>query len=271
MDEQRIIAENIAAIETLNPEEHPELTRLFRKTSLHAHLLYVWTYMQSHPFPRTMDQAGRGYWSIPVSYLKKEHGGSIETWQSHLAFLTDAGLLKRVKPDKLTKQEDLRTAYAEAREKRQQSPSFYQVIRYMPEIFRIAEETAQRYKAHGVNVGHITKADMIRVSGERRADEIFRDRRRIGAAENWTREQLKRAILQRISDQGYTTPDEIAGDVAKILPDTEHIAALQKCMIRKAAICKEAGCKYGAPTKEQRAAYHLEDQRWIITKKAADA
>lgn len=266
MNEQKIIRENIAAIEALDLELCPELTRLFRKTSIHAHLLHVWTYMQSHPFPRTMDQAGRGYWSIPVSYLKKEHGGSSETWQSHLIFLTDAGLLKRVKPDKLTKLEDLQAAYAEAREKRQRPPAFYQVIEYTPEIFRIAEETAQRYKAHGVNVGHITKADVIRVSGSRRADEIFRDRRRIGELEIWARDQLKAAMIRRIEDHGYTTPDEIAGDVKKIVPDPKHGEALKKSMIRKAAICKEAGCRYGAPTKEQRTTYQLEDQRWIITK-----
>ena len=33
MDEQRIIAQNIAAIEELDPELYPELTRIFRKTS----------------------------------------------------------------------------------------------------------------------------------------------------------------------------------------------------------------------------------------------
>lgn len=266
MDEQRIIAQNIAAIEALDPELYPELVRIFRKTSLHAHLLHVWTYMQSHPFPRTMDQAGRGYWSIPVSYLKKEHGGSVETWQSHLAFLTDAGLLKRVKPDKRTKLEDLQTAYAEAREKRQRPPAFYRVIEYTPEIFRIAEETAQRYKAHGVNVGHITKADVIRVSGSARANMIYGDGRKIGAPEIWARDQLKQVILQRIEEKGYTTWDEIARDVAKIVPDLKHRKALKKCMDKKADICAEAGCQHKPPKKEQRTAYQLEDQRWIITK-----
>lgn len=266
MDEQRIIAANIAAIEALDPELYPELTRLFRKTSIHAHLLHVWTYMQKHPFPWTQDHKGHGYWTIPVNYLKKEHGGSGETWKSHLLFLTDVGLLKRVKPDKRTKQEDLQAAYAEARKKRQRPPVFYRVIEYTPEIFRIAEETAQRYKAHGVNVGHVSKADMIRVSGARRADEIFRDQRKIGAPEIWARDQLKAAMIQRIEAKGYTTWDEIAGDVAKIVPDPEHKKALKKCMDRKTEICTEAGCQHKPPKKEQRTTYQLEDQRWIITK-----
>lgn len=268
MNEQRIIAQNMAAIEDLDPEQYPVLTKIFRnrRCFIHAHLLQIWSYMQKHKLPRETDHYGHGYWSIRVETLIKEYGGNEETWQSHIAFLVDIGLLKRVKPDERTNIKGLKEAYKDAKEKKHRSPSFFKVFRYTPEIFRSAEEAARRYKAHGINLAHVSKADVIRVSGQQQANATYRDLRKIGEPESWAWDQLKAAILQRISEKGYTTPEEIAGDVAKIAPDPKHEEALKKSMIRKAAICKEAGYRYGPPTKEHLSAYKLEDQRWIITK-----
>ena len=111
------VLSNIKVLCEFNPVTYPYLSRLFNISSLRRHLCVIWEYMAAHPHPRAKDAHGNGYWSIPVSHLISLHGGTRETWQSHIIFATDAGLLWRVRPDKHSILPELKEEYEEAQAK----------------------------------------------------------------------------------------------------------------------------------------------------------
>lgn len=279
MTDQEILRDNIAQIESLDPERYPALYRAFYRgnSSLHAHLLHILTYMQSHPFPFEMDRHGRGYWKIPINYLMREHGGSAESWQSHIVFLIDAGLLFRIRPDANSVLPRLREEWKRALQERQRAASCYRIVAYTAATLNAAEQVAARYASAGVGLAHITKTDVIRVSGQQRADEIFRTQDEIGTPEGWAWERLRELILRNIEADGYAKWQPAYTAVKNELlqesferPDDRCVGscidAIEKANMRKKAVCRSFGCDYHPPRRADREQFGLEDQSWIITR-----
>jgi len=76
---------------------------------------------------------------------------------------------------------------------------------------------------------------------------------------------ILRAINKRIESKGYTTKEEVLSD-AQI--DTNQPIKLLKNTWRsyRHYLSDNYGIQYGAPNKNQRDMYQLEDDKWIITK-----
>lgn len=278
MTDQEILRDNIAQIEGLDPESYPTLYRLlFRgNSSLHAHLLHILTYMQTHRIPFETDQNGRGYWKIPVAYLVREHGGTVESWQSHIIFLLDAGLLSRIRPDQRSVLPRLREEWQRALERGQRAAACYRVVCYTDERLAQAEEVAARYVQAGIGISHLTKTDVIRASGQQRADELYRTGDQIADPERWVLARIKEKILADIEGNGYARWDDIYSVVQReIIPDPfvgcddeeeSRMRALEKIDKRKKAVCRLAECEFHPPRREDRERFELEDHGWIITK-----
>lgn len=279
MTDQEILRDNIEQLETLDPERYPMLHRALRRgnSSLHAHLLHILTYMQVHPIPFEVDQHGHGYWKIPVGYLVREHGGATESWQSHIMFLLDAGLLERIRPDQRSVLPRLREEWQRALVRGQRAAGCYRVVPYTEERLAEAEEVADRYAQAGVGLAHITKTDMIRVSGQERADILYRTSDEVGEAEEWVLELIGEKILEVIETNGYARWERPYSDLKNELllehfadPDNERVlkrvSALEKMGVRKKAVCRQFGCDYHPPRRADRERFNLTDQSWIITK-----
>lgn len=145
------VLSNIKVLCEFNPVTYPYLSRLFNISSLRRHLCVIWEYMAAHPHPRVKDAHGNGYWSIPVSHLISLHGGTRETWQSHIIFATDAGLLRRVRPDKHSILPELKEEYEEALAKGRRPATFFRVVQYTDETLRAADEKAKQYRDSGLS------------------------------------------------------------------------------------------------------------------------
>jgi len=278
MTDQEILRDNIEQLEALDSDRYPMLHRLFFRgnSSLHAHLLHILTYMQTHPIPFEADQNGRGYWKIPVGYLVREHGGSVESWQSHIVFLLDAGLLSRIRPDQRSSLPRLRAEWQRALAEGQRAASCYRVVPYTEQRLGNAEEVASRYVQAGVGVAHLTKTDVIRVSGQQRADELYRTGDEVGAPEQWALARIGELILAEIEANGYAKWEPAYNQARNdLLPEAldprnesvgSRIDAINKMEKRKKAICRLLGCDYHPPRRADRERFELEDQGWIITK-----
>lgn len=251
------VLSNIKVLCEFNPVTYPYLSRLFNISSLRRHLCVIWEYMAAHPHPRAKDAHGNGYWSIPVSHLISLHGGTRETWQSHIIFATDAGLLRRVRPDKHSILPELKEEYEEALAKGRRPATFFRVVQYTDETLRAADEKAKQYRDSGLSISHITKADIIRVFGQQRANELYRDGRRVcdGEEEAWS--IAVSAAKEQIAERGYATPEEATA----ALPP----ASRRKIMTRKKTLAAMAGCTYHAPTQEEKQRLCLTSREWIMT------
>lgn len=279
MTEQEILRDNIAQLEALDPKKYPMLYRMLyrRNSSLRAHLLHMLTYMQAHPIPFEVDQQGRGYWKIPKVYMMKTYGGSSESWQSHLAFLLDAGLLVRIRPDQRSILPRLREEWQRALATGQHAAGCYRVVPYTEERLAEAEAVATRYAQAGVGVAHVTKTEVIYASGQEQANILYRTSDKVGDAESWVREKLGEKILAAIEADGYARWEPIYSDVKnelllKHLADRadenvkKRINAIKKMDTRKKEVCRQFGCDRHPPRRADRERFGLEDQGWIITK-----
>lgn len=144
--------------------------------------------------------------------------------------------------------------------------AFYSVIEYTGDVLEEAERTAARYTAVGVSVPKLTKSDVIRVSGQQRANSLYRDGRIISEVEIWARDQVLTVMLNEIQRKGYTNPVEIREQVEPLAVDQKQRAAIEKVMQRKPEICRDAGCRYKPLMKGEKAAFHLDNSKWIIIK-----
>jgi len=282
MTDQEILRDNIEQLEALDSDRYPMLHRLFFRgnSSLHAHLLHILTYMQVHPIPFEVDQHGHGYWKIPVGYLVREHGGATEAWQSHIMFLLDAGLLERIRPDQRSSLPRLREEWQRALAEGQRAAACYRVVCYTDERFAQAEEVAARYVQAGIGVSHLTKTDVIRASGQQRADELYRTGDQIADPERWVLTRIQEKILADIEGNGYARWDDVWSAVQReIMPDpfADHddaeesrMRALEKIGKRKKAVCRLAECEFHPPRREDRERFRLEDQSWIITRRLGE-
>lgn len=263
MDQQSIIRENIKIINTITAEEYPALFRLFKRTSIRAHLIQLLEYMQERPYPREMDNAGRGYWTAAISFLCNKHGGTIEARQSHTIFLIDAGLIQRSKPNSKTRLAGMAEAYHEAVKTQKTPPSFYSVEKYTEELLNKAEVVAAHYKAHRIRMSHIKKIDVIMASGQRRANEVYADFRTISQREMQGLELAAEAIKTAIKEKGYATPEDMLFPLDGRIPweirrDIEN---------RIGSVTIWAGYEYRPPQKADREKFKLNDGKWIITEK----
>ncbi|MCR4577924.1 MAG: hypothetical protein K5784_08465 [Clostridiales bacterium] len=297
MDIRDIIAKNIETIESISEEKYPTLHHLLWHTTVFAHLKGMLEYMLYGLSAPVWPKRNPAFYFFSQDYCAKwckanrRIGGAHVTWQSHKVFLYDMGLLKLFsvigeKPD----DEILDRAWQEAQRKNYRSTTFWSVNEYTDEVLRNAEEIALVYRNAKANLSHLRKADVIRVRGSKRANQLYKAdaERVIGAEEKAVERILREFIESKLCEKGYTTIPEIMGQIddfaiARIgfgITDAtafdrseqdkkKHAYAFRNIMEKQRRFyLTRFGCRYAPISKKQREHFRLPAGMtcWLITK-----
>lgn len=207
---QQIIQSNLDLIYSGFYRDHEHLDKLFKKVpTFGVHLAAMYTWMKDHPAPFVTDKKENEYWSMPMSALIALHGGTAETWQSHIILMHLLGLLKRSRPDKRSVLPEMKKAYVKAIENHQRSMSFYSPVEFNAKTIDAAEQEAKKIIESGMSAGHITKADIIRHYGKSMANRLYADLRKVSGEEQHVLDVMVEVIRSNVRRSGYTVPDEV--------------------------------------------------------------
>ena len=186
--------------------------------------------------------------------------GSTFSWQSHIIFLTDTGLIKKFVTDNPSGRQTYRS-----------------IPRYTSQVLQDAEEKAKAYIESGINLYIFTKSDVIRVSGEERADYLYLgDDRIISAIENEVRDAFIMTVKTILNEKGYVIPSKVVEIVEhtimekyrydpfdeNVTPEQEHnyVTACRQINHLKERfnqLTKEVPCQWRELTKEEKESLQL--------------
>ena len=270
---EETIKANMTAIDTLDAERYPELHKLMTRgnSSLHAHLFILWWELSKHNAPIYIDKSGRGYHTLAINshLMKLETGGTAETWQSHLIFLRDTGLIMGMIPDKKTKIKELKGLYLEAKRQGKATPVCYSMVALTDEVLEEAERVAARYAALKIGVSHIRKSEVIAASGQERANILYADKRKILKAEDDMRAAAVNIIRTQIDSNGYTTVPAVFTELRKAAHTKREYKAVNKLKTRIQTLVYLAGAESHPQRKKDRERFQLETRCHIITRAEA--
>ena len=259
------ILQNLDTISNLNQEEYPFLFKALQSRGMRDHLNATLINMYAHETPTTINKLV--CFLQTKSYLHewgKSQGvtGSRFSWQSHLIFLTDAGLLKK---------------YVD-RNKPVNRQMYRSIPRYTSDILRKADNKARKYIEAGIKLSNFTKAEVILVSGQQRADFLYYGDERVISGMQQTIDNLyKEMANQIIAEQGYAIPAEIVDKLSLQVIERywfdpfepeeanpsqrreykQAIRELDRLKNRFARLAKIIPCQYRRLTKEEKLAFHL--------------
>ena len=257
------VLKNMETIEHLSEEEYPYLFQALRSRSMRDHLNCTLLNMYSHALPTRVGNM-LGFLQTKT-YLHKWGNannviGSRFSWQSHLIFLTDAGLLKKFIDSNKPLSRGL----------------FRSVPRYTPEVLREADDKARKYIAHGIKLNNFTKSEVIRVSGQARANTLFYgDGRVISAVEENISNMFIAEANRILDEQGYALPDQIVNEVSRIVFNeywedpfeeaeqeqmenyTREISRVKRLKHRYLELSLKVPCQYRELTPEEKASFQL--------------
>lgn len=304
MDQVSVIIENKDILQHLDPAEYPELVRLAARTKIIHNLNLIMDHMLTYLCP-VWPTANRRYFLFSITHMtswaKSEHQckSGNKTWQGYIAFLDDAGLIKRLRVTGPSEDEFLNSIWLKTQERTREnrygrmiSETLWTVPSYTPEVLKHAEEIAALYRQHHINLSHLSKSDMIRLRGSEIADRLYHDHRVISREETLVHDTMVTVINGLIEAKGYTTGQELettlsekiseslgfthsdpmrqnewtTGDLDSYEQEKLYRKEIKKAMARKKAVCAECGCVYGQATREQRAFFSLPNHSWIIIK-----
>ena len=258
------ILQNMEIIENLKEEEYPFLYQALKCRNMRAHLNCTLLNMYSHQMPT---KVGRMIGFLQAKEYLEQWGkmngipGSTFSWQAHLIFLTDAGLIKK---------------YVDG-----QRPINIQVFRsvprYTPRILAAAEKKAKKYIEAGINLNKFTKSDVIRVSGQKRADFLFYgDGRVISAIEDEVLDAFVMVVKDKLDEKSYVLPSEVVEIVEhnilekywvdpideEVTPEQEHdyvtaCRQINHLEERFKQLAKEGSCQWRELTKEEKKSLQL--------------
>lgn len=259
-------------IADLSEEQYPALVTYFRRTKGRAILMNILSCLQTYEKPAHITQQGEGWYTLSTDYLIRKYGGSKETWQSHIIYLLELGLLRRIKPGKNTENPLMKQSYTKATERNRRSQSWYHVPVYTDRRLENAEKTVKMYEQVGISPSKLNKAGVIAVQGKKHADKLYLDRRR--ASELQTAIEL--AIIQRgryaLKADGYITKEMLFGRVMKSLkfdalkttPEDAYQKLRNVWSNKRKNLMKRMDAEYRRPTKEEKARFGLLSDRWVI-------
>ena len=267
VDESRLFADilhNMEIIENLQEEEYPFLFKALKSRYMREHLNCILLNMYSHQKPT---KVGNMTGFLQAKKYLHEWGklydtpGSTFSWQAHIIFLTDAGLLKKyVDTNRPVNQQVFRS-----------------VPFYTPTILTVAESKAKKYIEAGIKLNKFTKSDVIRVSGKKRADFLFfGDGRDISRIEDEVRNVFVAETKAILAKNRYALPSEVVKIVEhKILekyfydpfdenvtPEQQHnyftaCRQIKWLKDRFGALAKEVPCQWRELTKEEKMSLQL--------------
>ena len=261
------ILNNIEIIEHLDPNEYPFLCQALKSRDMRRHLNSILYNMYSQlmisrPKPRMKQK-----WFLQAkNYLRdwsRECGitGSSFSGQSHIKFMTDADLLEKyVDNSKPTNQKVYRSVHP-----------------YTKEVLHTADQKAKAYLDAGINLNKFQKSEVIKVSGQKRADHLyFGDGRIISKMQDEVDKAFFDAANRLLNEKKKVLPDEIESIVTEEInrkywvdPFDESIDSEQEKQYRQASqeinrlknryleLSKEVPCQFRELTSEEKEDLHL--------------
>ncbi len=214
---------------------------------------------------------GWKWFPASVDKLIEQYHGSASTWQTGKAYLVTVGLLDERRPTSKSLSKAMRESVRRAGEGRQ-AVLWYHVPDYTPELFRAAEQAAERYKARGINRTGLTIQGAIIAQGKMKAQHDLVNYRTRSKRDRAGENEIIRQIKMAISRKGYALKEQVVKRSAKRIKTTyklDYIGAL--CLIRhiwanrNKRLLSMVGVRYGRPTKEQKERFNLKGGGWIIT------
>lgn len=98
-----ILDNNEKTLEHLDPGQYPALTAYFRRTGGLRVLTTIMLIMAGYDHPLHLSpRTGKAWFAISRSFMMHIGGGSPNTWNSAIIYLTHIGLLERIRPSAST-------------------------------------------------------------------------------------------------------------------------------------------------------------------------
>jgi len=259
------ILNNMEIIDHLDQNKYPYLFQALKSLGMRKHLNGILYNMYSHGLITEINKT-KMWFLQGVSYLRgwnREQGvtGSPYSWQSHVIFMTDTGLLKKyVDNSNPTRQMVYRS-----------------VPLYTDNVLHTADQKAKDYIDAGINLNRFTKDEVIKVSGQERADWLYYGDSRITSHMKSEVDELFINSANRLfTERRYLLPDEIEPLVIEELnnmfwidpldknPDPNKMNAhdkafkkLNQLKYRYEELSKEIPCQYRELTPEEKVTLQL--------------
>ena len=267
-DETHLFADalrNARCIDNLSEDDYPFLFKALKSLGMRSHLKSVLYNMYSHLTISTVN--GYQMWFLQgKSYLhewSKEIGvkGSPFSWQSHLIFLTDTGLLIKFVDNS-----------------NPVNPKVYRSIpKYTDEVLCIAEQKAYDYLRLGIKLNNFTKPEVIKVSGQEKADVLYLgDYRKVSNMQNEIDATFVDVANRLFSQQTLLLPNEIVDIVREQImgrymidifdenPNSEQLKRykqaqneLRRLEKRYEELSRDMQCQFRELTKEEKVAMDI--------------
>lgn len=209
-----VIKHNTDIIVSLNPDDYPELYRLWTKTSVLKHLYAIMQHMLTYSSP-LWPAYSKQYFLFSERHLVEwsiDYGisGDLTTWQSHKIFLLHAGLIKTFTVIGNQTDPILQQIWNKAVSNEHHSETLWTVPFYTTQVLNRAERIAKEYRENHVNLTHIRKNVIHRVWGIQTANSLYRSSRHvISADEKYVEHCLIESVKNNMAHKGFTTVDEI--------------------------------------------------------------
>lgn len=290
----RRAVENIKVIQNIDSSEYPNLHKLLhkRRGGLYQALIYILEKSDREPYLQ-YEEYGAGSFSQSIGHFTRDEEArainrTTQTWQNKLILLLAIGLIKRDKPDENTTNLNKRLAVSRSirmqhKNKRKAQPiSYWYFDKYTDKKIVFCERRSKKWVDSGYSLSNISKEVIIKVYGEKIANAIYQDKRRISAITNIANYEIANAISEIVQLKGYAYRDEVltlAGrqlfNKLDVKPDTiSQQKALNKAMnkVRKEwnkqrqEVIDIGGYQYSRPREADKTKYNITGNEWIITK-----
>lgn len=276
---------NRHSLEEVNSTTYPALSHFFdsysgaRRRRLNCILDYLSdTAQQSFNFAERQ-QPQKGYTDIPYAELVGRYGGSRTTYETIFNALAVWGMIEKRNPDRTWTNTDDKQNYFEhstyhdenarsfaAEHGKRNSRTYYHIPRWTVDVLSIAEQIAQE----NPEAKQRTLTNLIDNYGTDAAQDAADTGRKIPNDTQRARAKIDQYIAQAINTKGYCTAVEVAKaihlkrskyngtgrktiDIKKVLRDYAH------------ELADKYSLRYAMPTKAQRQAWSLKNNKWIFT------
>lgn len=273
----KVIQSNITLMAEGDFSEYCELEKVFKRAqTLRKHIAQMYEWMLNHPQSLAVDNKKNEYWVMPVSDLIAKYGGQNETWQSHIIIMCLLGLIRRIRPTNRSRISQIKKAYAASVEAKRRAMSFFVPVVFDEQTLKNADKEAAEMIRLNMSLGHITKTDIIRNYGKKRADEIYVDGRTQSCEEAYVYGLMKAITESHVDQNGYALVDMVKQEAIKRLKDdcgsdqdklNRYPRYIDKWMKRKRDMLQESGYEYRQQTKTEHVNYGITESCWIIARK----
>lgn len=255
-------------LQRIHQPDGDDLTRLLTRygCSLGTKLLWLLDYFAAYDMQVSFHETRGIEMACSYDRMVSGAGGNKGTWHRAIITFCMLGLLNQFKPRHNESYIGLNTPaqnYSVARtdETKRHPVTWYHVPEYTDEVLTLATERA----SIALRLGAGIDKDAIRYElGVLEANSICDTGYPKASWRKEMEQALQQAILAQIEEKGYTTlPDVLEAAQRRTGRDRNDLESTWKSYRHE--LFDQSGIQYGRPTAQQKAAFHLEGGKWIIT------